>query len=58
MRKVGIATLPLHGGKAPAWLFKRMEKCAALLEDALNQARIDKKDILNAFKRLQSIKNW
>ncbi|MFX0186462.1 MAG: DUF763 domain-containing protein [Candidatus Hodarchaeota archaeon] len=24
MSKVGIATLPLHGGKAPAWLFKRM----------------------------------
>ncbi|TFG27908.1 MAG: DUF763 domain-containing protein [Promethearchaeota archaeon] len=24
MNKVGIATLPLHGGKAPAWLFKRM----------------------------------
>ena len=24
MNKVGTATLPLHGGKAPAWLFKRM----------------------------------
>ncbi len=24
MSKVGVATLPLHGGKAPAWLFKRM----------------------------------
>jgi len=24
MSKVGIATLPLHNGKAPAWLFKRM----------------------------------
>jgi len=24
MNKVGMATLPLHGGKAPAWLFKRM----------------------------------
>ena len=33
---------------------KRMEKCAALLEDALNQARIDKKDKFNALKRLQS----
>ena len=24
MSKVGIATLPVHGGKAPHWLLKRM----------------------------------
>ena len=24
MRQTGIAQLPLHGGKAPAWLFSRM----------------------------------
>jgi hypothetical protein len=24
MRQTGIANLPLHGGKAPAWLFQRM----------------------------------
>ena len=24
MKKIGMATLPLHGGKAPSWLFKRM----------------------------------
>src|SRR5574342_1193064 len=24
MRQSGIAQLPLHGGKAPAWLFQRM----------------------------------
>lgn len=24
MRQTGIAYLPLHGGKAPAWLFQRM----------------------------------
>jgi len=24
MNKAGMATLPLHGGKAPSWLFKRM----------------------------------
>src|SRR5688500_5537811 len=24
MRQTGIAQLPLHGGKAPAWLFQRM----------------------------------
>jgi hypothetical protein len=24
MTRTGIANLPLHGGKAPKWLFKRM----------------------------------
>ena len=24
--RTGIANLPLHGGKAPAWLFRRMVK--------------------------------
>jgi len=24
MPKTGVANLPLHGGKAPKWLFKRM----------------------------------
>jgi hypothetical protein len=28
MARTGIAHLPLHGGKAPAWLFKRMTKLA------------------------------
>jgi hypothetical protein len=28
MQKTGIAHLPLHGGKAPTWLFKRMVKLA------------------------------
>jgi hypothetical protein len=27
--KTGIAHLPLHGGRAPSWLFKRMTKLAA-----------------------------
>ncbi len=26
--RTGIANLPLHGGKAPAWLFRRMVKLA------------------------------
>ncbi len=26
MRRTGIAELPLHGGKAPAWLFQRMAR--------------------------------
>jgi hypothetical protein len=28
MKRTGSATLPLHGGKAPAWLFSRMVKLA------------------------------
>lgn len=28
MRRTGIATLPLHGGRAPAWLFSRMVRLA------------------------------
>jgi len=28
MRKTGVVNLPLHGGKAPAWLFGRMVKLA------------------------------
>ncbi|RMG00845.1 MAG: DUF763 domain-containing protein [Nitrospirae bacterium] len=28
MKKTGTATLPLHGGRAPAWLFKRMKLLA------------------------------
>jgi len=27
-RHTGIANLPLHGGKAPPWLFERMVKLA------------------------------
>ena len=28
MKRTGISDLPLHGGKAPPWLFKRMVKLA------------------------------
>src|SRR5947209_8211291 len=39
MRRTGIADLPLHGGRAPAWLFTRMARLAravvlAMREDA------------------------
>lgn len=38
MQRTGIANLPLHGGKAPAWLFQRMvrlsrEIATVLVED-------------------------
>jgi hypothetical protein len=29
MKRTGIATLPLHGGRAPFWLFERMKKLAS-----------------------------
>lgn len=45
-----------HGGKdgipMPVNL-KRMEKSASILEDAINEARMDKKEKMNALKRLQ-----
>src|SRR5919201_5489981 len=31
MRRTGIANLPLHGGRAPAWLFGRMTRLARAL---------------------------
>ena len=39
MRRTGTADLPLHGGRAPAWLFRRMSRLAratvlAMREDA------------------------
>lgn len=33
--KTGVAELPLHGGKAPRWLFSRMEKLAAGIVEAV-----------------------
>jgi len=33
--KTGIANLPLHSGKAPPWLFKRMVKLSRAIADAI-----------------------
>ncbi|MFC1482621.1 DUF763 domain-containing protein [Candidatus Margulisiibacteriota bacterium] len=33
--KTGIANLPLHGGKAPAWLFQRMVKLASAMIEVI-----------------------
>lgn len=33
--KTGVANLPLHGGKAPTWLFKRMKLLAGAIVEAL-----------------------
>jgi hypothetical protein len=35
LKKIGIANLPLHGGKAPKWLFKRMVKLSRGIFDVL-----------------------
>ncbi len=34
-RRTGIAGLPLHGGKAPPWLFKRMKKLSGIIARAI-----------------------
>ncbi len=35
MRRTGIASLPLHPGKAPPWLFKRMKRLSSLIVTAI-----------------------
>jgi len=35
MSKTGVANLPLHGGKAPKWLFKRMVKLSRSITDVV-----------------------
>jgi hypothetical protein len=37
MRRTGIANLPLHGGRAPAWLFIRMTRLARALVLAMRE---------------------
>ena len=42
MAKTGIANLPLHGGNAPKWLFKRMVKLSkAIIEVIINEYGTD-----------------
>ena len=35
MKRTGISDLPLHGGKAPPWLFSRMKKLAGGITEAI-----------------------
>jgi hypothetical protein len=35
MKKTGTATMPLHGGRAPRWLFKRMTLLAGAILEAI-----------------------
>ncbi len=33
MKRVGVSDLPLHGGRCPPWLFKRMKKLSGLISE-------------------------
>lgn len=35
MQKTGVTNLPLHGGKAPPWLFKRMVKLSGAISEVI-----------------------
>jgi len=35
MRRIGVSDLPLHGGRCPPWLFKRMRKLAGLVSEVI-----------------------
>jgi hypothetical protein len=37
MRRTGTADLPLHGGRAPSWLFGRMTRLARAIVLALRE---------------------
>src|SRR5919198_4027729 len=37
MRRTGTADLPLHGGRAPAWLFARMSRLARAVVVAMRE---------------------
>ncbi len=45
MRRTGTANLPLHTGKAPPWLFKRMINLAGAVSEAVTQ-EYGKKELL------------
>ena len=53
MNKIGIATLPLHGGKAPSWLFKRM----VLLGTPIFKILYDMEGSDGILRRLSKFKN-
>ncbi|NPV62775.1 MAG: DUF763 domain-containing protein [Methanotrichaceae archaeon] len=51
--KTGAATLPLHGGSAPAWLFSRMRQLAGEIAEVM----IDESGSAEFLRRL-SDPNW
>jgi hypothetical protein len=54
MHRTGIAELPLHGGKAPRWLFQRMVKLGReiirlIIEDTVLKKSSDESPTLTGF---------
>ena len=49
-QRTGVASLPLHYGKVPPWVFGQMSQLA----QALEKARIGDKEKLEALKRLRA----
>lgn len=51
--KTGQATLPLHGGQCPAWLFQQdIHHSYLTLKRALKKAKCGQREGLDALKRL------
>lgn len=48
-RHTGFASLLLHGGKTPPWLF---DKTIEILNKAINRSAIDRSEKVKAFRRL------
>ena len=46
MKKSGTADLPLHGGKCPRWLFKRMKKLVGAISEVIIYEH-DQEELLN-----------
>ncbi|MCL5283277.1 MAG: DUF763 domain-containing protein, partial [Armatimonadetes bacterium] len=46
--RTGIAELPLHGGRAPRWLFERMVRLAGAMVAVI----IENEDTTGLFRRL------
>jgi hypothetical protein len=59
MSRTGFARLPLHGGKAPRWLFQRMAALgrdpeplvyANIVRRARDRAHVDRSEKVRAFR--------
>ena len=60
-QRMGVASLPLHYGKVPPWLFGRMSQLArevttVIVDElgAVDKARIGAREKLEAFRRLRA----
>jgi hypothetical protein len=54
--RTGPAQLPLHGGKAPAWLDRATyDRTIDVLRRALDRSRVDRSEKIAALKRLAEV---